>query len=222
MTDQITPTQFHEAEGVAAWRVVGDGACAYFRTESLAAGPRLVQAISELPGVEDHGPDVDLRHDGVTVRLITYTDDYYGMTRRDIALARRISTAARKLGLSADPSAVQSVVVIPGASAPAAVMPFWQAVLGYEHRRDNPGEDLVDPRGRGPAFWFERMTDPRPAGGGAIHVAIWVPYEQAEARIRAALAAGGRMVRDEFAPSWWTLADAAGNEADIATAKGRD
>ena len=47
-------------------------------------------------------------------------------------------------------------------------------------------------------------------------------YEQAEARIAAALAAGGRMVRDEFAPSWWTLADAAGNEADIATTRGRD
>ena len=58
--------------------------------------------------------------------------------------------------------------------------------------------------------------------GAAIHVAIWVPYEQAEARIAAALAAGGRMVRDEFAPSWWTLADAAGNEADIATTKSRD
>jgi 4a-hydroxytetrahydrobiopterin dehydratase len=49
-----------------------------------------------------------------------------------------------------------------------------------------------------------------------------VPYEQAKARIVAALAAGGRMVRDEFAPMWWTLADAAGNEADIATATGRD
>jgi 4a-hydroxytetrahydrobiopterin dehydratase len=65
------------------------------------------------------------------------------------------------------------------------------------------------------------MKEPRGDGGGAIHVAIWVPYEQAQARIAAALAAGGRMVRDEFAPSWWTLADAAGNEADIATAQGR-
>ena len=222
MTDPITPEQFHEAEGVADWRVVGDGACAYFRTGSLAAGARLVQSISELPGVEDHGPDVDVRGDGVIVRLITYTDDYYGMSRRDIELARQISAAARRLGLSADPSVVQSVLLIPGASAPAAVMPFWRAVLGYEHRRDNPGEDLVDPHGRGPAFWFERMEEPRPDGGGAIHIAIWVPHEQAEARIAAALAAGGRMVRDEFAPSWWTLADAAGNEADIATAKGRD
>jgi 4a-hydroxytetrahydrobiopterin dehydratase len=202
--------------------VVGVGACAYFRTGSLAAGARLVQVISELPGVDDHRPDVDVRGDGVTVRLITYTDDYYGMSRRDVEPARQISVAARKLGLSADPSAVQSVLVIPGARAPAAVMPFWRAVLGYEHRRDNPGEDLVDPHGRGPAFWFERMDEPRPGGGGAIHIAIWVPYEHAEARIAAALAAGGRMVRDEFAPSWWTLADAAGNEADIATAKGRD
>jgi 4a-hydroxytetrahydrobiopterin dehydratase len=222
MIDQITPKQFHEADGVADWRVVGDGACAYFRTGSLAAGARLVHAISELPGVESHRPDIDVRGDGVTVRLITYTDDYFGMSRRDVELARRISAAARTLGLSADPTAVQSVLVIPGASAPATVMPFWRAVLGYEPRRDSPAEDLVDPRTRGPAFWLERMKEPRPDGGGAIHVAVWVPPEQAEARIRAALAAGGRMVRDAFAPSWWTLADAAGNEADIATTKGRD
>jgi hypothetical protein len=30
------------------------------------------------------------------------------------------------------------------------------------------------------------------------------------------------MVRDEFAPAWWTLADAAGNEADIASITGRE
>jgi 4a-hydroxytetrahydrobiopterin dehydratase len=65
--------------------------------------------------------------------------------------------------------------------------------------------------------WFEGMDQPRPDGGGAIHVAVWVPFEQAEARVAAALAAGGRLVRDDFAPAWWTLADAAGNEADIAT-----
>jgi 4a-hydroxytetrahydrobiopterin dehydratase len=221
MTDGISPKQFHEAGGVEDWRVVGDGACAYFRTGSLAAGARLVRAISELPGVEDHAPDIDLRRDGVTVRLITYTDDYYGTSRRDVEAARRISEAARRLGLAADPSAVQSVLVIPGATATAAVIPFWRAALGYEPRRDSPAEDLVDPRGRWPGFWFERMNEPRPDGGGAIHIAVWVPDEQAEPRIAAALAAGGRMVRDTFAPSWWTLADAAGNEVDIATTRGR-
>jgi 4a-hydroxytetrahydrobiopterin dehydratase len=107
MTDRISPKQFHESEGVEDWRVIGDGACAYFRTGSFAASARLVQAISQLPGVEDHKPDVDLRHDGVTVRLITYTDDYYGVSQRDVEMARQISAAARRLGLSADPSAVR-------------------------------------------------------------------------------------------------------------------
>ncbi len=222
MTDRLSPKQFHEAEGVEDWRVIGDGACVFFRTGSFSEGARLVQAISQLPGVEDHRPDVDVRRDGVTVRLITYTDDYYGMSRRDIELARQISAAARGLGLSGETSALQSLLVIPGATVTAEVMPFWRAILGYEPRRDSPKEDLVDPHGRWPGFWFERMDQPRPDGGGAIHVAIWVPYEQAKSRIAAALAAGGRMVRDEFAPAWWTLADAAGNEADIATTMGRD
>jgi 4a-hydroxytetrahydrobiopterin dehydratase len=222
MTDRISPQQFHDSAGVEDWRVLGDGACTYFRTGSFAAGAQLVQAISQVPGVDDHPPDVDVRRDGVTVRLITYTDDYYGMSRRDIELARQISAAAGRLGLAADPSAVQSLIVIPGAPVTSAVMPFWHAVLGYESRRDSPDEDLVDPRGRWPGFWFERMDQPRPDGGGAIHVAVWVPYEQAQARIAAALAAGGRMVRDEFAPAWWTLADAAGNEVDIATIMSRE
>ena len=222
MTDRMTARQFHEAGGVEDWRVLGEGACTYFRTGSFAAGARLVQAISELPDLDDHQPDVDVRHAGVTVRLITITDDYYGMSRRDVELARQISTLARQLGVPADPSAVESLEVIVGALAVPEVMPFWHAVLGYEQRGDSPDEDLVDPRSRGPAFWFETMDAARPDGGGAIHVAVWVPHEQAEARVAAALAAGGRMVRDDHAPSWWTLADAMGNEADVATTMGRD
>lgn len=222
MSENITPTQFHEAEGLGDWRVLGDGACAYFRTGSFAAGARLVSAIGELAGLDQHHPDVDVRDDGVTVRLITFTKSYAGMTTRDVELARQISDLAREQGLGADPSAVQSFLVVPGATNTAEVVPFWRAALGYEPRIDSPEEDLVDPRDRLPGFWFESMDEPRSDGGGAIHVAVWVPYEQAEARVAAALSAGGHLVRDTYAPSWWTLADAAGNEVDIATVKGRD
>jgi 4a-hydroxytetrahydrobiopterin dehydratase len=222
MSERITARAFGETDGCEDWRVVGDGACAYFRTGSFAAGARLVQAIAELPGLGPNQPDVDLRHDGVTVRLLTYGDDYYGMSSRDVELARQISAIARDQGASAEPAVVQSVLVVPGAAATAEVMPFWQAVLGYERRADSPDEDLVDPRRRGPSFWFEEMQELRPDGGGAIHVAAWVPAELGEARVEAALAAGGRLVRDTYAPAWWTLADAAGNEADVATIKGRD
>jgi 4a-hydroxytetrahydrobiopterin dehydratase len=221
MTDRISPRQFHEAEGVEDWSVLGEGAYTYFRTGSFATAARLVQAISGLAGLDDHRPDVDLRHDGVTVRLITITDDYFGMSTRDVELARQISAVARELGLSPDPSAVQTLLVVPGAPVTAEVIPFWRAVLGYEPLGDTPGDNLIDPRRRGPSFWFEPMDEPRPDGGGAIHVAISVPYEQAEARVAAALAAGGRLVRDQSAPTWWTLADAAGNEADICTTMSR-
>ncbi len=103
MTEPITPRQFHEADGVEDWRVLGEGACAYFRTGSFAAGARLVQAISELPGVGDHHPDVDLRYDGMTVRLITVTDDHWGMSGGDVELAQQISAVAREQGVPADP-----------------------------------------------------------------------------------------------------------------------
>ena len=222
MSDGITPQQFEASAGVEDWRVIGDGACAYFATGSFSAGARFAQAIAGLPGVDGKAPDVDLRPDGVTVRVVTVADDYYGMSQDDVEMARAISAIAREQGLAADASAVQSMIVIPGSADTAAVMPFWRAILGYEPRRDSPDEDLVDPRNRVPGFWFERMREMRGDGGGAIHVAVWVPSEQAEARVAAALAAGGRMVRDEFAPAWWTLADAAGNEADIATIRSRE
>lgn len=222
MTEPMSLREFRASEGLDDWRVLSEGACTYFRTGSLAAGARLVAAIVDVAGADDRHTSVDLRHDGVTVRLLTRTDDYWGMSRRDVELARGISVAARSQGVEADPLAVQTLLVIPGAPDTAAVMPFWRAVLGYVPRADSPDEDLVDPLGVGPGFWFEGMDEPRPGGLGAIHLAVWVPIEEAEQRVAAALAAGGRLVRDSQAPSWWTLADAAGNEVDIATTHSRD
>jgi 4a-hydroxytetrahydrobiopterin dehydratase len=48
MTEWITPRQFHEADGVKDWRVLGEGACTYFRTGSFAAGARLSERDVEL------------------------------------------------------------------------------------------------------------------------------------------------------------------------------
>jgi pimeloyl-ACP methyl ester carboxylesterase/pterin-4a-carbinolamine dehydratase len=150
--------QFHETAGVEDWRVLGEGACAYFRTGSFAAGARLVQAIGELPGLDDHHPDIDLRYEGVTVRLITVMPDDYGISERDVVLARQISAVARELGVPADPSVLQTVQVSIDALVGRDVMPFWRAVLGYEYRPDSPDEDLVDPRGRGRRSGSSRWT----------------------------------------------------------------
>jgi 4a-hydroxytetrahydrobiopterin dehydratase len=222
MTENITPQQFEESDGTADWRVLGEGAEGFFRTPSYARGAEFIQAIASLPGFDAHRPIVDLRHDGVTVRLLTRSPDGYRMSDQDVVLARGVSAAARELGLEAEPSIVQSLLIIPGAPDTAAVQPFWRAVTGYVPRPDSPEEDLVDAHDRGTNLWLERMREPRGDGGGAIHIAVWVPYEKAEERVAAALAAGGHMVRDDHAPAWWTLADAYGNEADVATTRARD
>jgi 4a-hydroxytetrahydrobiopterin dehydratase len=220
VTENITGRQFLESDGVEDWRVIGEGACTYFRSGSFAAGARLVHAISRLAGPEDHHPDVDLRSGGVIVRLITITDGYYGMSKHHVDLARQISAVARELDVPADPSAVQTVQVTIDALVIPEVIPFWRAVLGYQDRGDGD-EDLIDPLGRGPSFWFQQMDAPRPQRN-RIHLDIWVPHDQAEARVAAAIAAGGHLVTDEHAPAFWVLADAEGNEACVASIKGRD
>ena len=213
---RIRPQQFHATVGVEDWRVVGEGACAYFRTASFAVGARFMQAISELPGVGEEHPDVDVRQEGVIVRLITVTGDYYGLTERHVELARQISVVARTLGIPADPSAVQTVQVTIDALAAPGVVAFWRALLGYWDRAGS-GEDLIDPHRRGAPFYFQQMDAPRPQRN-RVHVDVWVPYDQAEARIAAALAAGGRLVNDADAPSNWVLADPEGNEACVGVA----
>jgi 4a-hydroxytetrahydrobiopterin dehydratase len=216
MSARITAAQFHEHDGVDDWRVLFGGAHAHFRTGSFATGVTLLDAIGELADAANHHPDVDLRYGGVSVRLVSH--DVGGLSDRDVRLARQISDAARELDIPADPTAVQVVQVAVDALAGPDVIPFWRAVLGY---RDDGPEDLVDPQGRGPSFWFQDMEAPRPQRN-RIHVDVSVPHDQAEARVAAALAAGGHLVSDAHAPQWWTLADAEGNEVDVATWLGRE
>ena len=221
MTEPLTMRAFHADDRTRDWRVVGDGATAVFRTGSFAAGARLVQAIAVAIGDGGpHQPDVDLQHGTVTVRLLTVRPDYMGLTAGDLELAVLISDLAREQGLAADPALIQAVQVTIDTLASADVMPFWAAALGYSRRADNPDEDLLDPRWRGPSIWFQPMDAPRPQRN-RFHIDVWVPPELAEARVAAAVAAGGRMVRDA-SPTWWTLADAEGNEVDVTSATGRD
>jgi len=68
-----------------------------------------MNAIGRLADATDNHPDVDLRPEGVTVRL--REDDTRSFSERDVALAQQISAAAREVGASADPAAVQTMQV---------------------------------------------------------------------------------------------------------------
>jgi 4a-hydroxytetrahydrobiopterin dehydratase len=205
VTERISPGRFHEA----GWRVLRDDACTYFDTGTFAKGLELVEAIGRLAAAGDRHPDIDLRPEGVTVRLGTHGPL---PTEEDLDLAERISAAARELGVPIDLDGLQAVQVAIDALVIPEVLPFWQAVLGYLKVDD---ADLIDPRLAGPPFWFQQMDAPRPQRN-RIHVDVYVSQDEAETRVAGGLAAGGHLVSDAHAPEWWTLADAEGNEVDIA------
>ena len=205
MTERISPRHFHEVD----WRVMAYAACTHFRTGSLIEGVALAEAISKLAEASSQRPDVDLRSNGVTVRL--KVNDTGELSEGDVALAGEISAAARELGIPVDLTGLQTFQIAIDALVIPDVMPFWGAVLGYVQVADV----LVDPHFEGPTFWFQQMDAPRPQRN-RIHIDLYLPEDQARARIDAAVAAGGRIVSDVHAPEWWTLADPEGNEVDVA------
>jgi 4a-hydroxytetrahydrobiopterin dehydratase len=219
--DRITAREFHDSDGVEDWRVLLATAQTLFRTGSFTAGVELVDAIGELAEAANHHPDVDLRYGTVTVRLTSH--DVGGLSRRDVELARRISDAARELDLRAAPAAVQELEIAIDALVGPSVQPFWRAVLGYDEDASDTSAApaLTDPTTHAPAFWFQQMDAPRPQRN-RIHVDVTVPHDVAEARVTAAIAAGGHLVSDDRAPSFWVLADAEGNEACVCTWQSRD
>ncbi len=195
MSDRLSAAEFARADGIDDWRVLFGGARTRFRTGSFAKGLELVDAVGARADAMDHHPDVDLRYGTVDIRLTSH--DVGGLSHRDVALARQISSTAAGLGIRADPNELRVVQIAVDALDVAAVAAFWQAVLGYDLR---DGDHLVDSSGRGPSLWVQQLDAPRPQRN-RIHVDVSVPDDQAETRIAAALAAGGRIVNDENAPT---------------------
>ena len=206
-----TPEQFAALEGVDDWRVVVAGIQADFRAGSFSGGAALVAAIASAADAADHHPDLDLRYPD-RVRVVLSSHVTGGVTTQDVELARTISAAAAAAGARSEPAAPQLVEVAIDTMDAARIRPFWAAVLGY---RDDNGS-LVDPNRIGPPVWFQQLDEPNP-GRGRFHIDVSVPHDVAESRVAAALAAGGRLVSDRFARSWWVLADADGNEACVCT-----
>lgn len=208
---RTTARAFHDAVGVEDWRVLFSGAHAFFHVASFAEAARFVAAIAEVAEAVGHYPDVDLRPEGVTVR--TASAEYGALSHRDIELARRISAAARTQRIEADPTQVQVVGIAVAQDAGSDVGPFWAAALGY--RSLGPNEDVVDRHRRNPHVSFQVLHPPRP-GRGRTHIDVSVPADQAEARVAAALEAGGRLADGRHAPHWWTLASPENHGVDIA------
>ncbi|QYJ04468.1 4a-hydroxytetrahydrobiopterin dehydratase [Nocardioides panacisoli] len=210
-TTLLTPDQVR-AEELGDWCLMLRSLRARFRTGSFSTGAELAGRVAEAADAMNHHPDLDLRFPHVDVALTSHDVD--GVTARDVRLARRISEIAAELGASPAPEQVQHLELALDTHDHEALKPFWRAVLGYA---DAPRPDeVLDPAGRFPALWFQE-AGPHEAPHQRFHLDVHVAPEHAEARITAALEAGGRMVDEAAAPSFWVLADPDGNRACICT-----
>jgi 4a-hydroxytetrahydrobiopterin dehydratase len=199
--------RFLAAERVADWVVLHGGATAVFRVPSLAEAARLAEAVAHISGLD--GTLMTLADGRLTVRL---TRGVFRLEERHVELARAVSAVARDHGATADRSLAQEVQLAVAARPAAIDVGFWRAVLGYAELDDDNG---VDPLGHGSTVWMQSL-DPAKSLRHAMHVDVSVAREQAEQRLAAALAAGGRVVDDSDAPLAWILADRAGNRVCIA------
>jgi 4a-hydroxytetrahydrobiopterin dehydratase len=77
------------------------------------------------------------------------------------------------------------------------------------------GDEVRDPAGAFPTVWFQPSGDAEPQQ--RWHPDLWVDPAQVQPRIDAAVAAGGVLVSDEEAPSFWVLADPDGNKVCLCT-----
>lgn len=206
-----------EAAGLGDWRIMFDALHARFRTGDFVTGMDLVARVGAVAEEANHHPDLDLTYPHVDVRLSSH--DAGGVTRRDVDLARRISDIAADLEAAADPGAVQVLELALDTADFAEIKPFWAAVLGLEGSAAFD-QELTGGSGRLPTLWFQR-TEAHDVPRQRFHLDIRVPPELAEARVAAAVEAGGTLVSDERAPTFWVLADAQGNQACLTTWQGR-
>ncbi|WP_242654169.1 VOC family protein [Klenkia soli] len=218
----LSRTDAQQAVVDLGWRLLLGELVTVVPLDSLAEGAGLLAAVTVELGADG---DAHLRADLRSDRLrLTLQDRARGaVTAADTALARRISAVVdRPVAPVGDPrigDAQELEVAIDALDIPA-LLPFWAAVLAMVPQ---PGDDeaLVDPAGRLPAVWFQQMDAERPQRN-RIHLDITVPHDVADARVAAALAAGGRLLSDAEARSFWVLADAEGNEVCVCTWQDRD
>jgi 4a-hydroxytetrahydrobiopterin dehydratase len=209
----LTGTEIAEA-GLTGWTNLIGGLQTRIVTKDFATGLALVGAIGAAAEEADHHPDLDLRYTYVAVRLRSH--DVGAITRRDIRMARRITELAAAAGLTTDRTAVARLELALDTPADERVAPFWAAVLGY----DRAGDEITDPYAALPTVWFQNSGDEEPRQ--RWHPDLWVDPAEVQPRITAALAAGGTLVSDAEAPSFWVLADPEGNNVCLCTWQARD
>lgn len=211
-------TQDVIAAGLTDWRKLAQRLHARFRVADAAAGAAFVTDAVRAASAAFLGQHLEatLTPAHVDLRVASHLGrEGIWVTADDVTLARRLSEVAHQHRLMAVPGEVSQVEMGLDTAHRDRLGPFWAAVLTGS--TDGLVQDTVfDPTGQLPSMWFQQ-TDEHDAPRQRWHPDVWVAPEAAEARIAAAVAAGGTVVDASEAPSFTVLADPDGNKVCVCT-----
>jgi len=209
---QVLTTEQVRDRAPGGWTDINGMLRTRLTTDDFADSLELATKIAAAAEEANHHPDIDLRYGWVGLGLVSH--DVGGITPRDIELAGTISRIAHDLG--AGVTAATSTQMTVGIDTPdaSAIRDFWSALTGHTPASDG---SLPSPDGQLPQIWFQESE--LREGRDRMHLDVYVPQDLARERVDAVVAAGGRLVTDEFAPAWWVLADTDGNVACVCTAQ---
>lgn len=200
-----------------SWGLTAGALHARHRAPDVPSALTLLTRVFEIAEDMNHHPDADLRYTTVRWRLSSH--DAGGVTDRDLLLAPRIDDVAAAVGATVLGPAPRSFQVAVDTTDPDRLAGFWAAALGAQARRDRDGGDVLLEQADGLSVFFQRTRSPAspPPLRNRLHIDVYVTDEEVSRRREAMSSAGGRLVSDAHAPSWWVYADDDGNEVCLCT-----
>ena len=221
MVERLTTSEFDRRTDLPDWRILLTRIEATFEAGSFEAGAALVAAIAAAADAAGHHPDVDLRYPGL-VHVTLSTHAAGGLTERDADLAATISALAAEAGARARPAPRRRSrsPSTPSTSTPSAVLAGRPRLRGGAAAGPAAVTPARPPRHRAGGVV---PADGRPPAAAQPH-----PHRRHGGRRRGRRPHGRRprrrrrLLTDQYARSFWVLADPEGNEACICTWLDRD
>ncbi len=212
-------TSAEAQEQLPGWTVVDGRLEVSVRAKDFTQAIEFVNRFTNFATAHEQHHDFEIRYNPIRMRVVSH--DVGHQTDRDIRFATSVDVLIEEMQLKRQPEKIARTHLGLASSDVAAIKPFWQAILNFKGDENM----IVDRSDVLPPIRFHQFADATASTDevnlsgalGKAHMDVFLPADQAESRVQAAVEAGGKLLNDTEAPTEWELADADGNRIFVRT-----